>query len=71
MPRPRKAPLPTPEGYITTREVVEILGVGLTTLYRWRDEYEDFPQPSTKERGKHSWFKRDDIIAWKRLHVGE
>jgi predicted DNA-binding transcriptional regulator AlpA len=52
-----------PNDLVNAREVCRMLGdICLETLWRWLDEFPDFPRPIWINRRRYWW--RSEIIAW-------
>lgn len=69
MPYPRKVRRPDPEGYVTVEKAAEMLDMGIASFYRYRRQYEDFPQPMMQ--GGRAWYNRAELESWRAKYMPE
>ena len=59
MTNPTSAPMPKP--LLSTEQLADYLGVGVTTNYRWRTNLEG---PRAYRVGKYTRYRLNDVEAW-------
>lgn len=59
MPNKPKAP---PKGWLWTEDAADYLGIGVTTLYRWRRD--DYGPASTQHGRRRYRYRIADLDAW-------
>lgn len=54
------------EGYVSTEQAAEILGVKIESVYLYVKRLEGFPQPT--KIGRTLLFDREALLAWRAAH---
>lgn len=49
---------------VRAKEAAKVLGVGVSTLWRWVKEVNDFPQPA-RLSARCTVFELDKLLAWR------
>lgn len=58
----QKKPKPPPRGWLWTEDAADYIGVGVTTLYRWRRD--GYGPPSTQHGRRRYRYRIADLDAW-------
>ena len=49
--------------YVNQVQAAKILGIGLSTLKKWKREYKDFPRPC-RVSSTAVFFRKDELEEW-------
>jgi predicted DNA-binding transcriptional regulator AlpA len=55
-----------PEGFLTTRQAAEVLGVDMATVYYYARDYSDFPVP--QRFGRTLLWRERPLREWRSAH---
>jgi excisionase family DNA binding protein len=56
------------EGFLTTEEAAELLGVAPKTLYYYLRDHEKNGFPKPRRFGRALMWEREPLLAWRREH---